>query len=284
MKKKRALVAAVCLLLAAAVLTPYLIYENTVPEVSEYALGGEKLPAGFEGFTIAQVSDFHNSRSRSLRERLLAALEAAAPDVIVLTGDLIDARKTDVDTALSLTEALTALAPVYFVSGNHEALAPQAWEILASGLRARGVTLLENDSVTLERGGDTAALQGISDPKFLAMAQIASTEQVAAQLPHKKGEFRILLAHRPEAFDVYAAAGFDLILTGHAHGGQIRLPFIGGLYAPGQGWFPRYTAGVYRAAGSVMVVSRGIGNSVLPLRINNRPELVIVRLTKSETN
>ena len=280
MKLKRALRLCAALLLAAAVLVPYFIFENTALHVSEYALGGPALPAGFEGAVVAHISDFHNTHSETLRARLLRALEESKPDLIVMTGDLIDARRPDVDAALSFSEAVARLAPTYFVTGNHEAMALNEWRTLSHGLRAQGVTLLENDSAVWERGGDSVALQGISDPKFLAIEQVESVKAVTARLPAKQ-RFRILLAHRPEYVSVYAEAGFNLILSGHTHGGQIRLPFLGGLYAPGQGWFPKYDAGVYTVKDSVMTISRGIGNSRLPLRVNDRPELVLVRLTQN---
>lgn len=210
----------------------------------------------------------------------MAALRENRPDIIVLTGDLIDSRRTDINSALRFVSQIRHIAPVYFVSGNHEAAAG-GYERLLAGLREYGVTLLDNSAALLERGGAAIALLGVADPM---MAHDYMTEDAAVtatlldRLTYDRTLYSILLSHRPELFEVYREKGIDLALTGHAHGGQIVLPFLGGLVAPNQGLFPKYWGGLYQAGGTAMVVSRGIGNSILPFRINNRPELVIVTL------
>ncbi len=251
---------------AGAALCAWLLWGNLAVTVSAYSVALPDLPSGFDGFRIAQVSDLHNAEFGKDNARLLEKLRAAAPDLIVLTGDLADSRHTDMDVAISFARAAVEIAPTYFVTGNHEArLADYA--SLQDGLLSVGVTVLDNQAVSLTRGTDRVTLYGLQDPAFGASPTLPETE-----------EFLILLAHRPEYFERYAAQGADLVFSGHAHGGQVRLPFLGGLFAPGQGFFPKYDAGLYQEYGAMMVVSRGLGNSVIPLRVNDPPELVIVTL------
>lgn len=155
-------------------------------------------------------------------------------------------------------------------------------------MQDKGVTTLENASVTLERGGEQITLLGVQDPSFQTDSLFTDTsavmDSVLSQMMEDIQGYTILLSHRPELFDTYAENGVDLVLTGHAHGGQFRLPLIGGLIAPGQGFFPEYDAGVFTDNSTSMVVSRGIGNSIFPLRFNNRPEIVVVELSTSLTS
>lgn len=251
---------------ALGALALWLLWGNRAVTVSAYSVSLPGLPAGFEGFRVVQVSDLHNEEFGPGNARLLEKLRAAAPDLIVLTGDLVDSVHTDLDVAISFAQAAVEIAPTYFVTGNHEArLADYA--ALRDGLQSAGVTVLENQAVTLARGTDRVVLYGLQDPAFGDSPALPETE-----------EFLILLAHRPEYFEGYAAQGADLVFSGHAHGGQVRLPFLGGLFAPGQGFFPKYDFGLYREFGAVMVVSRGLGNSIIPLRVNDPPELVIMSL------
>lgn len=284
---KRRRIAAAVLLALCALLLFFAVLENGAPMVTELSVPCAGLPEGFEGFRIAQVSDLHNAVPGGGNDALLALLAQSAPDLIAITGDLIDSRRPDVAAALAFVQEAARIAPVYYVTGNHEARAPDAFAALERGLAALSVRTLRDEAVALCRGGGTITLVGLDDPAFHtdgrdAQAQErARLERTLARLHDGEG-FALLLTHRPEYFEAYAAAGVSLTLAGHAHGGQIRLPFLGGLYAPGQGFFPAYDAGLYRRGGSAMAVSRGLGNSILPLRINNRPELVVVTLLPSD--
>ena len=263
--------AVVCLLLA--LLTIWLLWGNTALEVNTFVIADGEIPAAFDGFRIAQVSDLHNA---PFWEKVVEALEAAEPDIIVLTGDLIDSSKTDVEAALHFAEQAAEIAPCYYVSGNHEAWSPGVWDGLRSGLERTGVVLLEDEKVRLEREGESMSLLGLCDPVF-GSDQSAVLEALTA------GEdgFTILLSHRSERFALYVQSGVDLVFSGHAHGGQFRIPFLGGLVAPDQGFFPEYDGGLYEKNGTVMLVSRGVGNSIIPLRINNRPEIILAELKVS---
>jgi len=202
--------------------------------------------------------------------------------VIVLTGDLVDSRNTDIRVGIDFGIGAAAIAPTYYVPGNHEARIPE-YEQLKSGLKAAGVTVLENERTELVCGTERIALLGIADPSFFG-SEASYADIAAAALEQLTGEqtaYSILLAHRPELFDCYVQSGVDLVLSGHAHGGQIRLPLIGGLYAPGQGFFPQYDGGIYQSEHTHMIVSRGIGNSLFPFRVNNRPEIAVVELMRA---
>ena len=254
------------------ILTVWLLWANTALEVNTFVMESERIPASFDGFRIAQVSDLHNA---GFWQEVAEALRQIEPDVIVLTGDLIDSGKTDVEAALSFGSLAVKIAPTYFVSGNHEAWSPAHWETLRKGLEQAGVTLLEDEKASLERGGAHLTLLGLSDPAF-GGDPVRSLSELAA------GEgYRILLSHRPERMKLYAEAGVDLVFSGHAHGGQFRLPFLGGVLAPDQGFFPEYDSGLYEEEETAMLVSRGIGNSIIPLRVNNRPELIVAELKVS---
>ena len=278
MKTKRLLIvsAAVC---CAALSAGYLHFENTALQTTAYSVVSEKLPKSFDGYKIAQISDFHNAHSSSLGRRLRDAVYASQPDILVITGDLIDRERTDVDTAIGLVHDLRDTAPIYYVCGNHDAVNAE-YEVLVSRLRSEGVHVLENETTVLRRGTEQICLAGIDDPAkdqdWIGNDTLIRAE--LEQLPLDPQTFTVLLSHRPESLRVYAEQGVDLALTGHAHGGQIRLPFVGGLYVPTQGWFPKLTCGVYAEGETQMVVSRGVGNSGFPFRIQNRPELVVVTL------
>lgn len=267
------------LLLVLAVFLGWVLWANTALEVSAYTIADGDIPDAFDGFRIVQISDLHNASFGEDNEELLRRIGEAQPDIIVLTGDLVDSRNTDIGIGIRFAEAAVKIAPTYYVSGNHEARISACDELIA-GLRAAGVTVLENEKVILEREGDELAILGLADPNFYTAYLYGDEAAVMAEHLESLSDARysILLSHRPELFDTYVASGADLVFSGHAHGGQFRLPFVGGLFAPGQGFFPEYDAGLYTAEETTMLVSRGLGNSVIPLRVNNRPEIVIVTL------
>ena len=242
-------------------------------DVSRFTVSGA--PEAFSGFKIAQISDLHNAEFGADNQKLIEILERETPDAIVLTGDLVDGWRTNVDSAASFARRCAAIADCYFVTGNHEAKIGDDYAALETALSDAGVTVLRNASVRIRSGIESIRLIGVDDPSFGGEANLDATLEALSS-----DDFTILLAHRPEEIDEYAKWGIDLVLSGHVHGGQIRIPGIGGVYAPGQGFFPRYTSGEYAVGGTTMIVSRGLGNSVLPLRVNDRPEVVIVTLNK----
>lgn len=255
------------LLAVLALIAVYLYAQNSWLQLSRYAL-----KAGLERpMTIVQLSDLHNARFGEEQARLLDMVRAQSPDAIIITGDLIDDARGDYEPALELARGCAAIAPTYFVTGNHEKLS-RSYEAFLLEMEKTGVINLSGRTVTLENG---VTLTGAQDAGFIGRENYAG--YIVSLAPQTDG-YHILIAHRPEFIAAYAAAGFDLAICGHAHGGQIRLPFIGGLYAPGQGKLPRYTAGLYDEGDMTMLVSRGLGNSVFPFRVNNRPEVAALTI------
>lgn len=279
MKWRKWLAIAVLLVL----LVSWLVWGNRALSVSCITVADPELPAAFHGFRIAQVSDLHNAEFGDGNRELLEVLEQTQPDIIVITGDLIDCRRTNVEIALDFAREAVKIAPCYFATGNHEA-ASAAYPELEEGLRQAGVTVLRSQAVVLEREGECLRLVGADDYSFFGPGD--GDTRVRAMLrnlmPAIEPGYNIVLYHRPELAGRLEELDADLILSGHAHGGQIRLPWIGGLYAPDQGFFPAYDSGLYDLGGRFLVVSRGLGNSLFPLRINNRPEVVLITLERSD--
>lgn len=264
----------VILILIAALIAWAAIDSRNI-DVTRFTVSGA--PEAFSGFKIVQISDLHNAEFGTDNQKLIDILKSEAPDAIVITGDLIDARRTNTEIAESFARRCMEIADCYYVPGNHEARLGDTYDAFESALIADGMNVLRNGSVRIRKEMDAIRIIGVDDPAF-AKASDAITNLDAALEALSSDDFTILLAHRPELIDEYSKWGIDLVLSGHAHGGQIRLPGIGGLYAPGQGFFPRYTSGNYTVGDTEMIVSRGIGNSAFPLRVNDRPEVVIVTL------
>ena len=278
-KKKRIITIAV----VAAVLLALIIWTawgNTALELNRYTISSDRLPKAFDGYRIAHVSDLHNTEMGKDNEKLLTMLREADPDIIAITGDLIDSRNTDIDIALQFTKAAMEIAPCYYVTGNHEARVSE-YDELKEGMIELGVIVLEDGRIELEQSKETITLLGVNDPSFQTDYLFGDSETVMQSKLQdiiKEDTYTILLSHRPELFEVYTESKVDLVLSGHAHGGQFRLPFVGGLVAPNQGLFPKYDAGLYTEENTNMIVSKGIGNSILPFRFNNRPEVILIEL------
>lgn len=257
------------------------IWGNTALELNRYTVASSRLPEGFDGYRIAHVSDLHNTEMGKDNEKLLKMLQEAEPDMIAITGDLIDCRRTDMEVALQFTAAAMEIAPCYYVAGNHEARI-SGYEELKEQLKEQGVVVLEDMRIELEQEGETILLLGVNDPAFQNVYVYDEAEAVMKgklqELSSGGNEFTILLSHRPELFENYVDGNIDLVLSGHAHGGQFRLPFVGGVLVPDQGWFPEYDAGLFVEETTTMIISRGIGNSAFPFRFNNRPEVILIEL------
>ena len=270
MKKKHYLAAGAVL---AALAVPFGWAQNNALTVSRYEYASEKVGRELDGFTIVQISDLHNHRFGAGQSRLLEAAAGLGPDLVVITGDVVDCHRTDLAPTLALVRGLAALAPVSSVSGTHDGLlSSQAWGELLAGLEEAGAVILENRTTSIRSGEGGFTLLGLSDKNLTD----GTLGELMGGVP--AGELAVLLAHQPQHWDRYAAAGADLVFSGHAHGGQVRLPLAGGLYAPGQGVLPALTEGVHTAGGSALVISRGLGNSTFPLRLFNRPEVVALTL------
>lgn len=267
-----------CLGVLTILLITWIIWSNFALETSYYTISNPKIPDAFSGFRIVQISDLHNAQFGHDNEALLKAIENEKPDMIVITGDLVDSRNTNFPVAERFAAKAAKIAPTYYITGNHEARLPEYPELEQSLIRG-GVTVLNNEAVWIERKGEKIQLIGLQDPGIRKKTSQISGEEILKSL--KEENYTILLSHDPGNFPIFQRCAVDLALTGHVHGGQFRIPFIGGLYAPGQGLFPKYDAGLYRENQTQMIISRGLGNSAFPFRINNRPEIVVIEL-KSE--
>lgn len=236
------------------------------------------LPEEFDGLRIVHLSDLHGHEFGEGNSDLLERVAEQVPDLIALTGDFIDqAQQTGILPALA--EGLSAIAPTYYVTGNHE------WYVggvpgIKAILEECGVTVLSNEYVILTRGEAVIVLAGVDDPN--GYANQMTPEELAAEIREAHpGKFTILLAHRNDRFDQYAGAGYDLVLSGHAHGGIVRLPFTDGLVGTDRKLFPTGTAGIYTRGDSTLFVSRGLGNNTTPIRgfrIFNRPDVAVLVL------
>jgi len=236
------------------------------------------LPAAFDGLRIVHLSDLHGAEFGEGNRDLIAAVQAAGPDLIVLTGDLLDRfRETPHSYAVDLAAAMADIAPTYFVTGNHEWALPDV-PALKKQLQDTGVTVLTNRFEVLERDGQQLVIAGIDDPN--GYADQKTPEELAAEVTFSHpNTCWLLLAHRNDRFaDQYSLLGADLVLSGHGHGGIIRLPFTDGLLSTDRTLFPSYTAGLYEENGSTLFVSRGIGNSGPSFRLFNRPQIAVLTL------
>lgn len=244
-----------------------------------HTINSKKLPASFEGFRIVQLSDIHGKAFGEHQERLIQRVREAKPDIIVISGDSLDKHHENWDNALLLMKEARRIAPVYVTLGNHESIPAHRSDAIKA-IKGTGVTLLENKSVLIHKNDAAIRLSGINDPKFFnGNYYYHESLDKLADLGHK--DFHILVSHRPELFDLYADRGFDLTFAGHAHGGQARIPFIGPVLSPHQGFFPEFAESVHVKKSSVLVVSRGLGNQYPVPRIFNTPEVVVVKLSRS---
>lgn len=274
----------ILLFVVIAILAAFFNWENNSITINEITFKNDSIPESFNGYKILQISDLHNKEFGNNQNKILGKIKEINPDIIVVTGDLIDANKTNVDVAMELINGAVKVAPVYYVSGNHEAWFG-AYEELKCKLENSGVTVLDNEKVQIFKDNNSIDIIGVTDTSFaqtswMAYAVDSGEEKTLLDRLAEGDNFKILLSHRPELFDVYSNTNVNLIFTGHAHGGQFRLPFIGGLVAPDQGFFPKLTEGIHTKNNRSMVISRGLGNSIIPLRLFNRPELVVVTLSK----
>ncbi len=274
-KKRRWLIAAGVIIFL-LLLFIWLMYDSSANlQVSRYEAASEKLPESFDGFTIVQLSDLHGAQFGSDGTALAEKVRELEPDMIALTGDFVT-DEGDLDAVRQLVSELSEICPVYFVSGNHEfgsGLAQKVRQIMTDA----GVKYLSNEFVSIDRGEDSIILGGVEDP--LAYADMIDPPELARRMNEADpAAFKVLLGHRNYWMEEYPDLPVDLILSGHAHGGLVRIPGVGGLIGTDRSLFPDYDAGEYDNGAYTLIVSRGLGNSVPVPRLLNRPEIVVVTL------
>ena len=249
---------------------------------SNYEIVSESLPESFSGFKIAHISDPHSIPAEGVCE----IIREAKPDICVITGDLLNDDEKPTDNVDKMIEKLVGICPTYFISGNHDLWRTDHKKIFA-GYEAIGAKFLDEKTEIITKGDEKIALSGIPDP--FSKVPGAIKNNVAKSLCDAEDfeGYKILLFHRANLFELIKDAGYDLILSGHMHGGQIRLPGLGGVLAPSSAilsgksmLFPKYTAGVITEGNAAMIVNRGIGNTLPLPRWGNPSEVGIITLKK----
>ena len=258
---------AAAFLIAASVLCGYSAWQNRTIHITEYTVSHKEIPSAFDGKRIVHLTDLHN---KDFGDELTDTVASLKPDIIVITGDWIGMVDTDITVAKQQATALAGIAPIYYVAGNHEATSTLREELFAH-LKAVGITVLENSAVVWEEDGQSIQLLGMFDPEFSTHLWRDFAPLVQQEL------YNVLLFHRPEYLEEAASFGADLIFSGHTHGGQIRLPLIGAVFAPNQGFFPTYDVGRFESGDTTMIIGQGLGESVY-VRILTPPEIVVVTL------
>lgn len=270
MKKRAGLILA--LLVIAALLICW-FDSNFRLVTEEFTISSDRFPKALSGLRIVHLTDVHNTGYGENNESFLEAVADARPDIIAITGDLIDGddRKTEEKFVRSLIPRLCEIAPVYYVSGNHEWASGWA-RTLFDIIREAGGTVLRNQYVLIGEGDESFVLAGCDDPN--ALRDMKTPQEVVESIKKREPDkYVLMLYHRHDRLDMWAETGVDAVLCGHAHGGMIRLPFTDGLYAPGQVFFPEHTSGLYEKDGTVEIVSRGIGGP--KYRLFNNPEIAV---------
>ncbi|MBU8906826.1 metallophosphoesterase [Desertibacillus haloalkaliphilus] len=258
----------------------FVYVQNNLIVITGYEVRSERVPESFSGWTIVQLSDLHSKSFGDNQRTLVKKVKAEQPDLIVFTGDLVDSRTYHEDRSLTLMQQLVEVAPVYYVTGNHEWRSGH-FDLLEQKLIEAGVGVLRDSSIELSKGNEQIQLVGIDDPARTHGQDDEMVDQTITEaLADGRGEtdYKVLLSHRPELLSLYSQFDIDLVFSGHAHGGQFRIPLIGGLVAPNQGLFPTYDSGKHTLGETTMIVNRGLGNSIIPVRLFNRPEIVVVTL------
>lgn len=277
MKKIRRLLALLALFALAA---GFVYWQNFTLQVEPVELFFESLPPQFDGLRVAELSDLHGRSFGKNNVRLLRTLQKARPDMICICGDLFD-EKTDLTMLEPLLTGLTDIAPVYYVTGNHEWQVKNLREILQK-MRAWGVTVLENEGRVLSRGGAEMVVAGVHDP--CGPYDMKTPAALVRELRSAQGnDFILMLSHRNDELAMWSQLGVQLVLSGHCHGGVVRLPFVGGVFGTRRELFPEYDAGVYRQDGTTLFVSRGLGYTNVHFRLFNRPHVPIMILRSRKT-
>ena len=269
---------AALLVLTALLAAGFLLWGNCSLQTTETALVSPTLPPAFDGLRIVELADLHGRVFGRGSRRLLAAVRRAEPDLICIDGDLFD-EHTDLAMLPPLLRGLCAIAPVYYVTGNHEWRVPGLRGILAQ-MRACGVTVLQDDWRVLRRGEDALIVAGTDDP--CGPAERKTPAELIADIRAEAGEaaFLLLLTHRNDQLPQWSALGVQAVLAGHCHGGVVRLPFVGGLFGTDRRLFPAWDAGLYRQGETALYVSRGLGYTNVHFRLFNRPEVAVIVLRR----
>ncbi|GAA0177510.1 metallophosphoesterase [Clostridium sediminicola] len=262
-------------------------------EVTNYSIQIKKLPVSFEGFKILQLSDLHSRVFNKNNETLVELIDSMKPNIILMTGDMMNGKKDNGIVCVNLVKRLIHKYPIYYILGNHEQRVKSNTSNIyfnyITELNKLGTKILDNSKVSILKGKDKINIYGLTielsyywgDNENENRKEFINNDYIEEKLGVcEKGEINVLLSHNPKYFEAYTEWGADLVFSGHVHGGIIRIPYLGGLLSPDRKFFPKYDWGIYKDKECNIVVSRGIGNSNINLRINNMPEIVMVTLKK----
>jgi uncharacterized protein len=249
----------------------YLYFDLHSIAIKQYTIVIPNLPKDFEGFTVLHLTDLHSKEYGENQKQLISLINRQSFDMVAITGDLVDRNNPNTESALSLVRGLKS-KPVFFVPGNHEWWTDYR---IKSSLENHGVRILENKTFKYTKGNSHIWIVGVDDPYLRRDKLDEALGGVTDSQP------KILLAHAPNIFPSAIKSNVELILVGHTHGGQVRLPLVGAVVAPGQGLFPKFDYGIFTSGSTNMIINGGLGESVLPIRFYNRPEVVLVKLVSS---
>lgn len=274
--------------IAAGIFTAVTVWQNVNVKITRYHIYSQNLPTNFNRYRIVLLSDIHSRNFGLSQKALLSRVKKMHPDLILIAGDWVDAKHGDFSNCTEQAKLLNKIAPVWAIYGNHELrkIRKTGVDTMHKALYDAGVHFLHCSGTRIERDNSYINLIGIEDdskPHTRNKKRIQNITDMLSRVMHGilPDEFTILMAHHPEFIDIYSNEPIDLVVSGHAHGGQVRIPFVGGLIAPNQGLFPRYTSGKHIKNNTQMVISRGLGG-FKPIRIFNQPEVVVISLHKGK--
>ncbi len=286
MKNKKTLSIVILFVVLCLTLGTIIVYDNFKLDITEYTLENDNSPESFNEFKIVHLSDLHNTELGKDNEKLLKIIKEQKPDAVFVTGDSIDGFYTNIQIPINLFKETLKICDVYFVVGNHESRVNiNIHTEFIDALTEIGVIVLKDSSAYIKKDEEKIQVIGLKDAsEYKADYNNDYGDKITEAINNldDKNTFSILLSHHPELFPEYKNTEVDLVFSGHAHGGQFRLPFIGGVIAPEQGLFPKYDAGIFAENNTTMIVSRGLGNSIIPIRINNSPEVIVVILKTAD--
>lgn len=263
----------------------WLDYENTHLDITKYEIDSIRVPRDFKDFKIVQLSDFHNNRDITFLNKVIYEIRNIKPDLILITGDIVDSYSPNIEVACLFVKQLTNIAPTYYTTGNHEFVCKKRSEFFSKVYNVNE-NFGHNNVFVFKKNRQKINIIALEDPMKVQLRNKRKKSNVIVREAMEKirfnhRNFTILISHRPDLYKEYDKRNIDLIFTGHAHGGQFNIPPFGPIYAPSQGMFPKYAKGMYDLKNSKMIVNRGLGNSSFPFRINNKPEIVVVTLKNS---
>lgn len=265
-----------------------LYIDSNMMVVTNINIKNKKIPEGFNGFKILHLSDLHSKSFGEKNIKLINKINELKPNIIVMTGDMVNCNDTNYDNFFNLAKAISEKYKTYYIVGNHEqSMNDEDKQVIFDFLKANKIEILDNEKTIIESSGDTINLYGswcnlryysskYAEEKYDFTPEVMNKIMENAEIEEDK--YNILLAHNPNFIESYAKWGADLTLSGHIHGGMVRLPYLGGVFSPDTVLFPKYTSGLYEVEGKKLIVSRGLGRGVRGFRFFNRPEMVLITL------